>query len=179
MKKILIIASSTRRNGNTDLLAQQFARGAEENGNQVEMLFLRDYTIDYCLGCWMCYNNNGDCIQKDDIKKLYPKLIEADVIVFAAPTYFYSIDGRMQTFLDRMITTYGKMRDKDFYYITASQDSNRQSLESVFETFHGFARCFSEIREKGRIYGVGADLKGDVKSTPAYKEAYEMGKTIM
>lgn len=63
-------------------------------------------------------------------------------------TYFYSIDGRMKTFLDRIITTYGKMRNKDFYYITTSQDSNRQSLESVFETFHGFAKYFSEIHEK-------------------------------
>lgn len=179
MKKVLLIASSSRKNGNTDLLAQQFAKGAEESGNKVEMLYLRDYKFGYCLGCWVCSNNGGDCVQKDDINHLYPKLLEADVIVFAAPTYFYSIDGRMKTFFDRMVTIYGRMHDKDFYYITASQSNSREDIESVFTAFHGFARCFSDIREKGRIYGVGADKKGDVKNTAAYQEAYEMGKTIV
>ena len=173
----MVITSSSRKNGNTDILADQFAKGARENGNEVEVIHLRDYKLNYCLGCWACVKL-GHCIQKDDFNALFPKMMEADAICFAAPTYFYSIDGRMKTFFDRCVTIYGRMRDKDFYYLTASQSNSKADIESVFTTFHGFARCFSGIREKGRIYGVGSDAKGDVERTPAFEEAYKLGKNI-
>lgn len=176
-KKVLVITSSFRKNGNTDILADQFARGARENGNDVEVIHLRDYKLNYCMGCWACVKL-GRCIQKDDFNALFPKLMEADAICFAAPTYFYNVDGRMKTFFDRCVTIYGRMTDKDFYYLTASQSYSKADIESVFTAFHGFARCFSGIREKGRVYGVGSDNKGDVKATPAFNEAYELGKTV-
>lgn len=92
-KKVLIITSSFRRNGNTDILADQFAKGARENGNDVEIIHLRDYNINYCMGCGACVKL-GRCIQKDDFNSLFPKMMETDVICFAAPTYFYNVDGR-------------------------------------------------------------------------------------
>lgn len=177
-KKVLVITSSFRKNGNTDILADQFAKGAGENGNDVEVIHLRDYKINYCMGCMACVEL-GRCVQKnDDFNSIFPKLMEADSICFAAPTYFYNIDGRMKTFFDRCVTIYGRMRDKDFYYLTASQSYSKTDIDSVFTAFHSFARCFSGIREKGSIYGVGSDNKGDVKSTPAYNDAYELGKTV-
>lgn len=177
MKKVLVIASSSRKNGNTDILAHQFAKGAEEQGNEVETVFLRDYDISFCLGCWAC-KKIGKCVQKDDFNLLWPKMMEADVVCFSAPTYFYSVDGRMKTFFDRCVTIYGKLAHKDFYYLTASHSSSRSDIESVFTAFHGFGRCFEDIREKGRVYGVGSNDKGDVTNTPAFQEAYELGKTI-
>lgn len=176
-KKVLIITSSTRKNGNSDILAQQFAKGAEDSNNSVEIIHLRNYKIDFCLGCWACTKLNK-CIQKDDFNDLWPKMMDADVICFSAPTYFYSIDGRMKTFFDRCVTIYGKMSNKDFYYLTSAQTDYNEDIESVFVTFHGFARCFSNIHEKGRIYGTNSDNKGDVKKTDAYNEAFEMGKKI-
>lgn len=176
-KKVLVITSSFRKNGNTDILASQFADGALKNGHEVEMVHLRDLKLNFCMGCYACVKLER-CIQKDDYNTLFPKMMDADAICFAAPTYFYSVDGRMKTLFDRCVTIYGKLKDKDFYYITASQDYERENIESVFTTFHGFARCFDGISEKGRIYGVGSDEKGDVRSTPAFNEAFELGKTV-
>lgn len=177
MSKVLVITSSFRKHGNTDILAEQFAKGAQEKGNDVEVIYLRDYTLNFCMGCYACVKL-GKCIQKDDFNDIFPKMMEADVICFSSPTYFYSIDGRMKTLFDRCVTIYGKMKDKDFYYLTASQAFEKQDIESVFTAFHGFARCFDGINEKGRVYGVGSDERGDVKKTPAYEEAYELGKTV-
>lgn len=177
MKKVLIIAGSPRKNGNSDLLAQQFAKGAEESGNQVEIVYLRDLSINYCVGCLAC-QKTGRCFQKDDANALLPKMMEADVVCFSCPVYYYSVSGQMKTFIDRMNPLYDRMKDKDFYYMLTAQDDSHKQLDRAFDVFDGFADCFDDIRRAGRVYGGGADKKGEVKELPAYNEAYEMGKRI-
>ena len=177
MKKVLIIAASPRKDGNSDLLAHQFALGAEQAGNKVETVFLRDKKIDYCKGCLVCLKK-GECFQKDDANSLLPKMMEADVICFACPVYYYSVCGQMKVFLDRMNPLYGKMKDKDFYYIVTAMDDSKKQLDRAFDVFDGFADCFDNIRRSGRIYGGGADKKGEAKQIPAFKEAYEKGLKV-
>ena len=50
-KKVLVVSSSFHRHGNSDLLCDEFIRGAQEAGNAVEKIFLKDYKINFCLGC--------------------------------------------------------------------------------------------------------------------------------
>jgi multimeric flavodoxin WrbA len=188
MKKVLVIASSPRKNGNSDLLAQQFAKGAEETGNQVKVIYLRDYQIKYCMGCMTCQKANispssnpynfGRCTVKDDVSRLLPELMEADVIAFASPVYYYDVCGQMKTFIDRCNPLYDHMKDKDFYYMVTCADDSPEMIHRVFDSFEGFAYCFDNILNKGRIYGLCADKKGEITSTPAYNEAYEMGKLV-
>ena len=122
MKKVLIIAGSPRKNGNSDMLARQFAKGAEESGHQVEIIYLRDLKINYCQGCLVCLKK-GECFQKDDANSLLPKMMEADVVCFSCPVYYYSVSGQMKTFIDRMNPLYDKMKDKDFYYMLTATNS--------------------------------------------------------
>jgi multimeric flavodoxin WrbA len=177
MKKVLIVAASPRKNGNSDLLAQQFAKGAEENGNRVEVIYLRDYKINYCMGCLSC-QRTGLCLQKDDMFSFVSKMENADVICFASPVYYYSLAGQMKVFLDRLNPLFSRMKNKDFYYILTAQDNRKDWLDRAFDAFEGFADCFEDIRRKGRIYGGGATAKGEVKSLPAFQESYEMGKKV-
>jgi multimeric flavodoxin WrbA len=177
MKKVLIVSASPRKNGNSDLLSQQFEKGAREAGNNVEVIYLRDYEIRYCLGCHACVKL-GKCVQKDDFNTLMPKMMDSDVIVFSSPIYFYSLTGQMKTFIDRCVTLYERMRDKDFYFMLTAADERREAFESTFKAYEGFTDCFDGMRLKGRIYGTAATDKGDVKNTPAYDEAYQMGLSV-
>ena len=54
MKKVLVISSSPRRGGNSDILCDEFVRGAKESGSDVEKIFLKDKKIGYCTGCGVC-----------------------------------------------------------------------------------------------------------------------------
>ena len=74
MKNILVISSSPRRNGNSDLLCDEFIKGALEAGNKVEKVFLADKKINVCRGCDACYNTSK-CIQKDDMVDLNDKVV--------------------------------------------------------------------------------------------------------
>lgn len=87
-KKVLILSSSPRRGGNSDTLCDEFLRGAQEAGHEVEKIFLKDKTIHYCTGCGVC-NEGKPCPQKDDAPEIVRKMVAADVIVLATPVYFY------------------------------------------------------------------------------------------
>lgn len=62
MSKVLVITSSFRKNGNTDILADQFAKGARENGNDVEAIHLRDHKLNFCMGCYACVKLSNACL---------------------------------------------------------------------------------------------------------------------
>ena len=95
-KKVLIISASPRKGGNSETLADEFARGAKEAGNIVEKISLYDKTIGFCKGCLACLKR-GRCVIQDDAVEIASKMHEADVLVFATPVYYYSVSGQLKT----------------------------------------------------------------------------------
>mgnify|MGYP000031315987 CR=1 FL=1 len=85
-KKVLILSSSPRRNGNSDLLCNEFMRGAAEAGHQVEKIFLKDKHINYCTGCSVCSMYGKPCPQKDDAAEVVEKMIAADASSWQPPS---------------------------------------------------------------------------------------------
>ena len=176
-KKVLLLSSSPRRGGNSDMLCDQFMLGAEAAGNQTEKIFLKDKNINYCLGCGAC-QKTGSCVQKDDMKEIMDKMVDADVIVMATPVYFYSMSAQMKTLIDRTCPRYTEISNKKFHIIATAADGSENALEETIAGFRGFLRCLDNAEEAGIIYGIGAWHIGDIKGQPAMKEAYESGKKV-
>ena len=165
MKNILVLSSSPRKSGNSDILCEQFMKGAKESGHNTEKIYISDMKINYCTGCGVC-NTTGKCVQNDEMEKLCEKILKADVIVFATPVYFYSMCGQMKVFIDRLVPVYTKLLN-----------SEKANLNSTVEAIRGLTRdCMEGTIERGIILGSGSAEKGEVKNTAAYLEAYEMGK---
>ena len=99
MKNILIISASPRKNGNSQLLCEQFAQGAKEQGHNVNLIRLMDKNIGFCRACYAC-RGTGVCAIKDDMAEVLQKMIDADVLVLASPVYFYSIDAQLKALID-------------------------------------------------------------------------------
>lgn len=178
MKKVLIISASPRKKGNSDILCDRFAQGAEESGHETEKIVLASKNIGYCSGCGIC-NDTHRCVQKDDMADILEKKVKADVIVLATPVYFYSMDGQMKTLIDGTVPRYTEIRNKEFYFIMTAADTEKSSLERTLETFRGFTEdCLEGTTEAGIIYGTGAWQAGEIKTTAAYEEAYEMGRNV-
>jgi multimeric flavodoxin WrbA len=98
--KILALSFSPRKNGNTEILLGEVLKGAQQEGAQTELIRVSDNEIRPCDGCRACWDT-GECHIKDDMQNLYPKLLEADGIIFGTPVYFYSMAGQAKTFIDR------------------------------------------------------------------------------
>lgn len=86
-KNVFILSGSPRKGGNSDLLCDEFARGATEAGNTVEKVFFREKKIGYCTACYFCRDHGGVCAIKDDMSQILEKMHWADVIVLA---HFYT-----------------------------------------------------------------------------------------
>ncbi len=98
--KIIAINGSPRKKGNTARLLEEALRGALNTGTDTEMLHLADYSFGGCLGCEGC-QDTFTCTIQDDMRKIYPKIIEADGIILGSPTYFYNITALTKAFLER------------------------------------------------------------------------------
>lgn len=177
-KKVLVISASPRKGGNSDTLCDELIRGAQAANLETEKVFLRGEKIGYCTGCGIC-NSTHKCVQKDDMAAILDKMVNADVIVLATPVYFYSMDAQMKTLIDRTVPRYTEISNKDFYFIVTSADTDQAMLARTIEGLRGFTEdCLPNANEKGIIYGTGAWQIGEIKNSPAMKQAYEMGKQI-
>lgn len=177
-KRVLVISASPRKGGNSDTLCDEFIRGAQEAGNEAEKVFLRDKKIGYCTGCGVC-NSTHRCVQKDDMAAILDRMVNADVIVMATPVYFYTMDAQMKTLIDRTVPSYTEIAGKDFYFIVTAADTNQAAMERAISGFRGFTEdCLPNPHEKGIVYGTGAWQAGEIKSSPAMRQAYEMGKQV-
>lgn len=172
-KNILIISSSPRKNANSDILCDEFMRGARETGHQVEKIRLAERNINYCTGCCSCIGNRGSCVQEDDMNEILGKVLAADVLVLASPVYFHSFNGHMKTFIDRVCPIYAGIHDTDVYFIVSAAGGSLP-VKNAFESFRVFTNCL-DVREKGTIASTGIWEAGGVKGKRVCNEAYEMG----
>lgn len=176
-KKVLILSGSPRKGGNSDLLCDEFLRGAQEAGNEAEKIFLRSKKVAPCNACYFC-KNGGKCAIQDDMGEILDKMQAADVIVMASPVYFYSIDAQMKAVIDRSVARWTNIPNKEFYYIMTAAEDSDTVMDCTLACFRGFAACLNGAREKGVIYGKGVYEAGAIKGMPAMREAYEMGKGV-
>lgn len=176
-KKVLILSGSPRKEGNSDILCNEFMRGATEAGNQVEKIRIAEKNIGFCRACYFC-KDTGVCAIKDDMAEVLQKMIEADVLVLASPVYFYSVDAQLKALIDRTVARWLEVRDKEFYYIVTSAEEDLSATQTTIDCFRGYADCVEGAKEMGVIRGVGVYEKGEIKDKKAMIEAYEMGKKV-
>ena len=160
------------------MLCDEFMRGAADAGNGVEKIRIAEKKIGYCSACYCCRTSGGVCAKKDDMAKILQKMIDADVIVLASPVYFYSIAAQLKAVIDRTVARWTEVKNKEFYYIVTCADDEKESQERTLECFRGYADCVEGAMEMGVICGAGVYKPGEVRNTPAFAEAYEMGKSI-
>lgn len=177
-KKILALSSSARKGGNTDLLCDEFIRGAEAAGHSVEKMYVSFMQIKGCIGCRVCQGNGGKCVQKDDMTAVYEKMQSADVIVFASPVYFYSFNAQMKALMDRTFAIEHIIKDKTAYLITTGAATEPQYMTLLTEHFSKYLSCFNNIVIGGTIIGCGNTDKGDIKGSNVMQEAYDTGYNL-
>ena len=177
-KKVLIISTSPRRGGNSDVLAEQFAQGAREAGHEVEKICLYDKTIGFCRGCLACQETHR-CLIRDDADAIVQKMLLADVIAFATPIYYYEMCGQMKTMLDRANPLYSAHSAfRDVYLLAAAADAEESAVEGAVRGLEGWISCFEKARLAGVVFGGGAGAVGAIQGSPALAKARAMGNAV-
>ena len=178
MKKVLILEGSPRRNGNSSILSEEFARGAAEAGCSVEKVRIAGKKIAGCLGCDACYRNGGACVQKDDMAEIREKMLAADIIVLASPIYFYSMTAQLKAVIDRTYAFYQQLEGKTFYFLITCGATDASYTETMLAALRGFTCCVPNAKEGGYVLGIGAMEAGEIRGSAAMEEAYRLGQSV-
>ncbi len=177
MKKVLILSGSPRKGGNSDMLCDEFMRGAIESGNDVIKINVAEKKVAPCTGCYAC-KESGKCAINDDMAGILQSVIDADVIVLSSPVYFYSICAQLKAVIDRTVARWLEVKDKEFYYIATAGDEEKRATDTTVACFRGYAECVEGAKEMGVICGHGLYEKGAIANSPAMAEAYKMGRRV-
>lgn len=175
MKKVLIIESSPRKGGNSNLLCDEFEKGAVDSSNRVSRIALRDKEINFCKACYACFKT-GKCVQQDDMEDIMNEIQKADVIVLATPVYFRTINGQMKTMIDRLLPRWQHISGHEIYLIITGHDRKAGLSLAEAELRDMFLGLGNNVKQT--IWGEGVWQKGEVVGTPAMMAAYQAGKDV-
>ena len=177
-KNVLVISTSPRKGGNSDTLADAFVKGAQEAGNDVEKVVLRDKTIGFCKGCLAC-QRTGRCVIRDDADSIAQKMLTADVIAFATPIYYYGMSGQMKTILDRANPLFSSdYAFRDIYLLATAAEDGEHTVDGAVTGITGWIDCFEKARLAGTVFAGGVTGVGKIQGHPALEKAYNLGKHV-
>jgi len=132
--KIIGVCGSPRR-GNTEWMLGKLCENLKKDGAEVEMLLLRKMDVKMCRGCLACEKGGqarqGDCIIKDDMASVYPKLLAADAIVLATPGYMGLLSGRLKNFLDRTCAVWPRLEGKRLAGLAVAEEGTGQTIPNL------------------------------------------------
>ena len=177
MSKIVILKASPRKNGNSNALAAAFAEEAKKAGASVTEYDATNMQIGGCRSCYGCMTK-GDCVIRDDFEKVAEGLRDADGIVIASPVYWYTFPAQLKAVIDRTVARWTEVKNKKFYYIVTCADGDKRAVMTTLDCMRGYADCVDGAVERGVIYGTGVYQKGEIRISPAMKQAYEMGRSV-
>lgn len=189
MVKVLGIMGSPRFGGNSDMLLDSALEGAEEGGAEIEKIMLCDLHIAPCKECLAC-DITGDCAQADDMRLLYPKLIEADRLYLASPIFFMGISAQTKALIDRCQSiwvrkyrfkqTIGKGREhRKGFFMSVGGTKNPEKFIGAVKCARAFFATLDFVYEKELLIG-DVDEKGAIEMHPnALADARRMGKEMV
>lgn len=179
--KVVALNGSPRKGGNTDILIDEFFRGAEEAGAECEKVYLDDLNIRPAAELGDIQAERVDLRADDDHRMVLDKVIAADIVVLGTPVYWQGVTAQMKCFVDRFSCHYAQpwfnegMRGKGWVVLVPFGASKMEEADWVLEPVKVWVSHF-----KGEYLGevaVPAFRKGAVREKPeAMRKAYELGK---
>lgn len=182
-KKVLVLLGSPRKKGNSTILAEEIAKGAESVGALVETLYINGMNIKACQGCWTCQGEESKgCPIDDDMQTIYPKLIEADSWVIASPVHWFNMSTQTKLWLDRCfaLQKYGENPFRKKIGIAMSFGDTDPFTSGCINAIRSFQDSFRYVGAKiaGIVYGSALNAGDISRNTDLLKTAKELGKKL-
>lgn len=187
--RVLGIAGSPRRNGNTDLLLKEFLRGASDKGARVKTLYLDKLEIAPCQHCDTCLKK-GMCRIQDDMQKIYTELEGSDLIVLASPVQFSGPPSQVKAMIDRCqclwarkyvlkIPPLNNKKNKKGFLISVGGTRIKGMFEPTIAIVKTWFHVL-DIEYAGELLLSGTDQKGAVLKNPdIMQKTYEWGQKLV
>ena len=184
--KILGIMGSPRIKGNTDLLMDEALKGAQSQGAEVEKLVVDKLDISPCKEYYGCLKD-GNCVIRDDMDDIYPKLLNSSGVIIASPIFFYAISSQVKALIDRSQALWARKyvlkqkppnSSRKGAFIAVGATKGEKLFEGSILTVQYFFNGIG-VKYADELLIRGVDTRGEIKDYPdTLSEAFELGKRI-
>ena len=176
--KIIMLMGSPNKKGSSHMLADFFKQGAIEAGHEVEFIDVAHLNINTCKGCIHC-GYEGPCIQNDDVTEIRAKILNADMIVFVTPLYYYGMTAQMKTLIDRFCAFNSSLQHKKMKsaLLSVAWNCDSWTFEALETYYHTLVR-YLKFKDIGMVLGYGCGTPFMTQHSKYLKEAYLLGKGV-
>jgi len=170
--KIVILTGSPHKAGTSSLLADRFIDGAKEAGHEIYRFDTAFEKVHPCIACDKCKCGENSCVFQDDMTKLFPKLIEADLIVFVTPLYYYGPSSKIKAVIDRFYGIDNMLRGADKKAALLVTGTNKLDW-----AMHGIVGNYIEAlrylgwNDCGKVLARGCCTREDIEKTDYPQQA--------
>ena len=176
--KSIVLEGSPNKHGSSNMLADSFIRGAKEAGHSVEVIDAARGKIHPCTGCIHC-GYEGPCAQKDDMDVIRPRILDADMLVFVTPLYYYGMSAQLKTLIDRFCAFNSSIQRKHMKsaLLAAAWNSDDWTFEALEAHYRTLVR-YLNLTDRGMVLGAGCGSPSMTERSPYIRQAYELGKGL-
>jgi multimeric flavodoxin WrbA len=177
---------SPRIKGNTDLLLNEAIKGAESLGAEAEKLIVDRLKIAPCREYYGCLKD-GNCVIRDDMDNIYPKLLDSDIIIIASPIFFYNLSAQVKALIDRCQALWARKyvlkqnppdSDRNGAFIGVAATQGQQLFDGAMLTVKYLFTTIG-VKYADELLVRGVDRKGEINEHPsALSDAFELGKRL-
>lgn len=174
---VVVLTGSPHKKGTSSLLADRFADGCLEAGHTVTRFDCAFLGVHPCRACGTCAKK-GECIFKDDFtKEIAPRLLEADVVCFASPTYWFNISAQLKLAVDRFFAFDARLHGKKSACLLVTCEGPDEVFRGIQGWYEG---CLSYLdwQDKGRVLASRCPQRGDIEATDYPEAAWRLGKSL-
>ena len=176
--KIVVLEGSPNKKGSSNLLADCFKQGAEEAGHTVDIIDAAYANIHPCTGCIHC-GYEGPCVQKDEIDQIRPKILEADMMVFVTPLYYYGMSAQLKILIDRFCAFNSSIQRKHMKsaLLTVAWNSDSWTFEALEAHYKTLVR-YLNLKDMGMVLGAGCGTPSMTQHSEFPQQAYNLGNRL-
>ena len=183
--KIVVLLGSPQAHGSSNLLANEFIRGAKEAGNSVSVVDTARANVRPCRGCVRC-GYGGPCAQTDDMgsengaaRGIKAEILGADMAVFVTPLYYYGMSAQLKTVVDRFCAFNGEIQRKHMKsaLISVAWNSGGWTFDALTAHYQTLVK-YLNFKDMGMVLGRGCGTPAMTARSRYPAEAYELGKSL-
>ena len=107
------------------------------------------------------------------------QVLNADVVCWATPIYYYEMSGQMKVLIDRLNAMYSlDYKFRDVYMLSTAAEDEPQVPERAVAGLTGWIDCYPKSRLAGTLFCGGVDAPRTIDGNEALLKAFDLGKNI-
>ncbi len=175
--KILVLTGSPRKNGNSNILAENFIQGAIKARHEVVRFDAAFKRVHPCIDCNKC-RTNENCVFDDDFNFVKENMSDSGMVVFVSPMYYFGVSTQLKAVIDRFYSINEKIHvPKKAALIITYADTLAKEAEPIKKQYEVLL-SYLGWQDMGQIIASGVWTEGAVNNTKYPKMAYDLGKNL-